>query len=102
MATQNQTPRPLSDIPSFLEKDIAVDNTAGTTAPSPERFLPDVDNRRDFYDQEVELIPGTEIIDDLNGVYSQNGVLETKKHIILLPQPSNDPHDPLVSFSFKI
>jgi len=50
--------------------------------------------------EEIELIPGTEILNDPNGVYSQHGVLETSQHIILLPKPSNDPHDPLVSAQF--
>lgn len=51
---------------------------------------------RDARNEEVDLIPGTEILNDLNGFYSQRGLLETEGHIILIPEPSCDPHDPLV------
>lgn len=59
--------------------------------PHPKRL-----SRLSNHHQDIELIPGTELLDDVDGVYSQDGVLETKQHIILLPEPSSDPHDPLV------
>jgi hypothetical protein len=44
--------------------------------------------------RELESIPGTEILlsaDDANSEYSKSG------NLVLVPEPSNDPHDPLVS-----
>ena len=46
---------------------------------------------------EVELIPGTEILsssEDRNLVRGEKGGYEG---MVLIPQPSEDPHDPLVS-----
>jgi hypothetical protein len=47
---------------------------------------------------ETELIPGTEIMvdhDDVNFVHAHNSSSST----VLIPQPTNDRHDPLVSWS---
>lgn len=43
---------------------------------------------------EADLVPGTEIMTAIVGERFDN-----QDSIILIPQPSNDPHDPLVSFT---
>lgn len=40
----------------------------------------------------IDLVPGTEIMTDLKNMHF---VSEGKKHTVLVPQPSNDPNDPL-------
>lgn len=42
---------------------------------------------------EADLVPGTEVMTALDGARSDN-----QDSIVLIPQPTNDPHDPLVSF----
>ncbi len=52
--------------------------------------------RRVERDQHVEIIPGTELMADIAGVHfvhAHNAAQATA----LVPQPSEDPHDPLVS-----
>jgi hypothetical protein len=44
----------------------------------------------------VDLVPGTEVMTDYVGTSIQHASSE-KKVTVLVPQPSNDPHDPLVS-----
>jgi hypothetical protein len=41
----------------------------------------------------VELIPGTEILTDLEDTHFIRG---GRHAIVLVPQPTSDPHDPLV------
>ena len=50
--------------------------------------------------KDVEMLPGTEIMADIEGahfVHAQNSA----NSAVLVPQPSEDPHDPLVSFSIS-
>lgn len=42
---------------------------------------------------EADLVPGTEVMTAVDGARSDN-----QDSIVLIPQPTNDPHDPLVSF----
>lgn len=42
---------------------------------------------------EADLVPGTEVMTTVVGARSDN-----RNSIVLIPQPTNDPHDPLVSF----
>lgn len=71
-------------------------NVTSTTSPQ-EKELPTTNSQPILDNVDVELIPGTEILNDLSGIYSERGVLETEQNVILLPMPSSDPHDPLVS-----
>ena len=51
--------------------------------------------------KDVEMLPGTEIMADIQGahfVHAQNSA----NSAVLVPQPSEDPHDPLVSFSTSL
>lgn len=48
----------------------------------------------------VELLPGTEVMKDLAGVHFVHG--NDSSHMVLVPQPSADIHDPLVRLSFPI
>ncbi|KAK0734603.1 hypothetical protein B0T26DRAFT_632266, partial [Lasiosphaeria miniovina] len=41
----------------------------------------------------VEIIPGTEIMADVESYHFVKS--EGKSNHVLVPQPSNDPHDPL-------
>lgn len=50
----------------------------------------------DMADSAVELLPGTELMRDVDGahfVHAHN----SGDAAVLVPQPSNDPNDPLVS-----
>lgn len=80
----------------YSDDSITSANVTGATS-THEKESPSTNTRHVPNTEDIELIPGTEILNDLDGVYSQHGVLETSQHIILLPKPSNDPHDPLVS-----
>ena len=44
----------------------------------------------------VEIIPGTEILTDLEDTHFIRG---GRKGVVLVPQPTSDPHDPLVRHS---
>jgi hypothetical protein len=47
----------------------------------------------------LELLPGTEVMTDVEGIHfvhdHHTGHAE-KNGVVLIPQPSGDPHDPLV------
>jgi len=47
----------------------------------------------------VEIIPGTEILTDLEETHFVRG---GRQGVILVPQPTQDPHDPLVRQKFHI
>lgn len=45
---------------------------------------------------EVDLVPGTEAMANMDGVRFDHGS-NNQDTLVLIPQPTNDPHDPLVS-----
>jgi hypothetical protein len=47
---------------------------------------------------EADLVPGTEVMTDMSGA-RVNHDSDNQDSIILIPQPTNDPHDPLVSIN---
>lgn len=44
-----------------------------------------------------ELVPGTEIMTDLSGTHFVHAHA-SHESVVLIPQPTNDPHDPLVCY----
>lgn len=86
----------MSQLITHSDDSITSANVTGTISPQ-EKDLSVPNSQPILGNEEVELIPGTEILNDLSGIYSERGVLETEQHVILLPMPSTDPHDPLVS-----
>jgi hypothetical protein len=45
---------------------------------------------------EVDLVPGTEVMTDMGGARFDSG---NQDSIVLIPQPTDDPQDPLVSIT---
>jgi hypothetical protein len=44
----------------------------------------------------LELLPGTKVMADIGGAHFVHG-RNASSSVVLVPQPSNSPHDPLVS-----
>ena len=45
---------------------------------------------------EIDIVPGTEVMTDIGGAHFQHAA-DNPDAVVLIPQPSDDPHDPLVS-----
>ena len=48
-------------------------------------------------EQDVELVPGTEVMTELSGMHLVHAH-GSPGSVVLVPQPTSDPHDPLVCY----